>query len=374
MNIGLDVAVAARPGGIATYARALVAALGDVAPQHQLVLWGGGAAARAIRAVAPAHARILSSGVVDRYADVAGRLRWLNPLSIEQLVGPVDVFHGLNYLVPAPRSRAPIVITIHDLSALTHPEWHPRPRALAHRWALRRTAAAAAAVITPTEAIRAEAIDALGLGPARVTAIPLGVSGTFRPRAAGEVKPVLDRHQLAFRTYALYSAALEPRKNLARLLDAFALLRRRRADAPLLVIAGPAGWRNDAIRARLAEPGVRYIGYVEPQDLAALMAGSLMFLYPSLYEGFGLPALEALASGTPVVASTDPALAEVVGDDAVRVAATDVEAIASGIARLLDDRSLRDDLARRGPLRARAFTWARTAARTLALYEAVRAR
>jgi glycosyltransferase involved in cell wall biosynthesis len=374
VNIGLDVAVAARPGGIAAYALALVAALGDVARQHRLVLWGGRGAAPALRAVAPANARVLESGLRGRYADVVGRLRWLNPLSIESLVGDVDVFHGLNYLVPAPRSRAPVVITIHDLSAFTHPEWHPRPRALAHRWVLRRTAVAAAHVITPTEAIRAEAIETLGLDPARVTAIPLGVSAMFRPRSAADVKPVLDRHGLTFQGYALYGAALEPRKNLPRVLDAVALLRRRRSDAPPLVVAGPAGWRNDAIRARLAEPGIRYVGYLDREELAALMAGSLMFLYASLYEGFGLPALEALASGAPVLASTDPALTEVVGDDAVRVDPGNVDAIASGMARLVDDRDLRNDLARRGPRRAQAFTWSRTAARTLALYEAVRAR
>jgi len=374
MNIGLDVAVAARPGGIAAYALALVAALGDVARAHRLSLWCGRAAASAVRAVAPANARVVEGGILGGYADLLGRLRSLNPLSIEQLTGDVDVFHGVNYLLPAPRCRAPVVITIHDLSALIHPEWHPRARVLAHRWSLRRTAAAAAHVITPTEVIRAEAIAALRLDPARVTAIPLGVSERFRPRSAAEVKPVLDRHGLAYQGYALYGAALEPRKNLPRVLDAIALLRRRRADVPPLVVAGPAGWRNEAIRAGLAGPGIRYVGYVGGDDLAALMAGSLMFLYPSLYEGFGLPALEALASGTPVLASTDPALAEVVGDDALRVEAGDAEAIAAGIARLLDDQRLRSDLARRGPLRAAAFTWSRTAARTLALYEAVRAR
>ena len=374
MNIGLDVAVAARPGGIAAYALALVGALGDVAREHRLVLWCGRAAATAVRAVAPANACVVEAGVVGRYADLVGRLRSLNPLSVESLVGDVDVFHAVNYLVPAPRGRAPVVITIHDLSALIHPEWHPRPRTLAHRWALPATAAAAAHVITPTRAIRAEAIDALRLDPARVTAIPLGVSDRFRPRSAVELKPMLDRHGLTYQGYALYGAALEPRKNLPRVLDAVALLRRRRSDVPPLVVAGPAGWRNDAIHARLAGPGIRYVGYVAGDELAALMAGSLMFLYPSLYEGFGLPALEALASGAAVLASTDPALAEVVGDDALRIDARDVDAIAGGIARLLDDQPLRNDLARRGPLRAAVFTWSRTAARTLAVYEAVRAR
>ncbi len=370
MRVGLDLTVAGTRGGISTYALRLLDALGRVAPEHDLVLWcGSKASAAVVRPLAPSNARLVIPGPIVRGLGAWGRVGLMSPLALGDLVGSVGVFHALNYFPPARRGDAPLVITVHDLSALRHPEWHPPHRAVLHRLALRRVARSATHVITVTEAVRAEVIDRLGVPPARVTAVPHAAAKPFRLYDAAELQPALDRHRLRPQGYLCFVGALEPRKNLPRLLEAVSRLRARRPDTPPLVLAGPPGWRHAELRARLAGPGVRYLGYLPPAELAPLVAGSAAFVYPSLYEGFGLPVLEALACGAPVVTSAGGALAEVAGDSAVLVDPTDVEAIGAGIERVLDDGGLRADLARRGPERARRFSWERAARETLGVYE-----
>jgi alpha-1,3-rhamnosyl/mannosyltransferase len=283
----------------------------------------------------------------------------------------VDVFHGLNYFLPAQRGKAALVVTVHDLSALRHPEWHPARRGLVHRAALRRTIRAVDRVITDTEAIRRELVADLGAPPEKVSAIhPAPVQG-FGPRDPAELKPILDRWGLSPGEYLLFAGAIEPRKNLIRLVEAVATLQTRRRGTPPLILVGPPGWRNREILdgAAGAAPGVRYLGYVPPEELAALMAGCSAFVMPSLYEGFGLPVLEAMASGVPVVTSRGGALEEVAGDAAVLVDPRDRESIALGIASVLDDAARRETLVRGGLARAAQFTWERTARETLRVYE-----
>ncbi len=326
---------AGKPGGIPAYAEQLAVALGRVAPASTLVLWcGSETSARAARRLAPPNARVVTPTRLVRYVAKWGQMGRLNPLTVESLVGPVEVFHGLNFFLPAQRGRVRLVATFHDLSALTHPEWHPWERVLTMRGALRRTASLVDHVITPTEAVRAEAMAVLGLSPEAVTAIPHGVSTAFRPRQAEELKPVLDRFGLRPGGYLCFTGAIEPRKNLGRLLDAIAAVGARRPDVPTLVLIGPPGWRNAEIRARLQSPRVRYLGYLAPTDMAVLVAGSLFFVYPSLYEGFGLPVLEALASGVPVLTSAGGALGEVAGDGAFLVDPVRTDAIAAAVAAL----------------------------------------
>ena len=372
MLIGFDASMLGEGGGIPRYAGCLLAALARLGGGESLVLWcGSRAAGPAVRRFAPPGARVVAPGLVGRAVGRWGKLALGNVLPIEAFAGSLDVFHGPNYLLPAQRGRAALVVTVHDLSALRHPEWHPARRALMHRVALRRTVHAVDHVITVSETIRAEVIADLGLPPERVTAIHHGPTPGFLPRRPTDLKPLLDRWGLAPREYLLFGGAIEPRKNLTRLLEALASLRGRRQDIPPLVLAGPPGWRNREIRRRMAAAGprARYVGHLPGEELAVLMAGCAAFVMPSLYEGFGLPVLEAMASGVPVITSRGGALQEVAGDAAVLVDPQDRESIAAGIARVLDDAPLRDSLVHKGLGRAAQFSWERTARETLRVYE-----
>ena len=371
MRVALDCTVLDRPGGIAVYARQLVAALGGVPDREPLVLWSASrSAADMLGAALPSKAQVRESSLGPRLGYLL-RVPWLNPLSVERLVGPVDVLHGLNYFLPAHRGLARTVVTVHDLSALRYPAWHPWWRALLHRVALPATVARADHVITDTQAVRAEVIERFGIAPDRVTAVPVGVSPLFRPRPAAELKPLLDRYGLRPEGYICYVGGVEPRKNLDRLLDAYALVRARGRDTPPLVVAGFSGWRNDRLRARLEAEAVRDLGVLPHEDVAAVIAGCAVFAYPSLYEGFGLPVLEAMASGVPVVASTDPSILEVAEGAAVLVDPLRPDAIAAALESALPGSALSDRLRRDGPRRAAAFTWNRTAVETLAVYARV---
>jgi len=359
-------------GGIAVYAESLFAALTRLPGGHSFVLWcarrHAGPAAR--RLALPA-AIVAAPGTLGRLLGRLGRMACGNPLPIETFAGPVDVFHGPNYFLPAQRGRAALVVTVHDLSALRHAEWHPTRRLMVHRIALHRTVQKVDHVITDSEAIRAEVIRYLGVPPEKVTAIHPAPPPGFRPQRPAELKPALDRWGLSPSEYLLFAGAIEPRKNLVRLLDAAEVLQRGRPDLPPLIFVGPPGWRNQEIRNRIATrgPQVRYLGYLSNDDVAALMAGCAAFVMPSLYEGFGLPVLEALACGVPVVTSRGGALEEVAGDAAILVDPQDSDEIADGIERVLDDTTLRETLVRKGLARAAQFSWERTARETLRVYE-----
>lgn len=358
-------------GGIPVYAENFLAALARLGG-HALVLWSGSRRARAsVRRLAPRGAQVVEPGFPGRMIARLGLFACANPVPIDRVVGAVDVFHGLNYLLPSHWGRAARVVTVHDLSLLHHPEWHPTIRANLHRMPMRQTIRGAHHVITDVEAVRAEVIEHLGVAPERVTSVRLAAPPEFRPQRPEDLRPVLDRYGLSAGGYLLFVGALEPRKNVGRLLDALGLLRERGLDVPPLILVGPAGWRNQEVRARAMAPSkrVRLLGYLPRNDVVALMAGAAAFTLPSLYEGFGLPVLEAMACGTPVVTSRTGALGEVAGDAALLVDPTDVEDMAAGLEKVLGDSQLRADLARRGLVRAAQFSWEQVARETVRVYQ-----
>lgn len=283
----------------------------------------------------------------------------------------VDVLHGPAFLIPTRRSRIAKVVTVHDLVAFTHPETIPWKYALYMRWLIRRAVHAASRVVADSQGVRAAIVSTLRVDPARIDVVPLGVSERFQPPPDAEVRRVRERLALP-EAYLLFVGNLEPRKNLPGLLQAFRRVHARLGRPIHLVVAGKVAWKSRGLLAELAatdlEGLVRTTGYVEPEDLAALYAGAEAFVFPSFQEGFGLPVLEAMQSGTPVIAGNVAAVAEVAGDAAVLVDPASHASIAEGILAVLTDPARRADLVRRGIDRARAFPWERTARETLASY------
>ena len=238
--------------------------------------------------------------------------------------------------------------------------------------ALAPAASRADRIITPSHHTREDVLKLLPVEPERVVVVPEGVDLIFKPQPEAEVAERLAPLGLRAGEYLLFLGTIEPRKNLGRLLEA---VEAAGATVGLLVLAGGQGWNNAAIRsaiARLTRAGrVRALGYV-PDDLRApLLAGARDFVYPSLYEGFGLPPLEAMACGTPVLTSNVSALPEVMGDAALSVDPTDVSALTAALTRIWGDEALRADLRARGLARASQFSWDRTARLTLDVYHAV---
>jgi glycosyltransferase involved in cell wall biosynthesis len=294
--------------------------------------------------------------------------------TVESFLGPVDVFHSVN-AAPLPQRGGRRVVTVHDVTCMDFPRFHPLARRVLFRVGLSRAARLADAIIVPSAATRRDLQRRIGTSGAPVHVVPSAAGARFGPLAMGEAEPVVRRYGLAFREYLLFVGNLEPRKNLVGLLRAYDTVRRGRPNGPALVIAGGTGWRNrailDAMGASPYTADIRMVGYVPDGELAALMNGAIAFVYPSLYEGFGLPPLEAMACGTPVITSNRSSLPEVVGNAALLVDPENTRDLALAMARLVDEAPLREELRERGLERARQFSWRRTAELTAAVYESV---
>jgi glycosyltransferase involved in cell wall biosynthesis len=290
----------------------------------------------------------------------------------------VDLFHEPHYVLP-PLVPCRSVVTIHDCIHLRFPQYLPNKLAYAYARTFLWTATHQAdRIITVSEASKRDILQYFRIPPEKIEVIYNGIGERFWNAPAEEdIERVRQRYQLTD-PFILYAGNIRPHKNLERLIDAFHLLRREGFDAVKLLIIGDeiskyATLRRTVHRHKLHKH-VRFLGFVPDQTLAALYRLAAVFVFPSLYEGFGLPPLEAMASGTPVVTSNVSSLPEVVGDAALLVDPYDTEAIAGAVRMVLTDAALRDDLRARGLARAREFSWSRAVERVRQIYAEVGAR
>jgi len=280
--------------------------------------------------------------------------------TLEWWTGPLDVVHGTNFVVP-PTRHAARVLTVHDLTTVHFPALCDAPT-LRYPALVRRALAHGAWVHTPSRFVASEVVDILGADPGRVRAVHHGAP-PVSPDGAGE--------RTQSRPYVLALSTIEPRKDLPSLVRAFDAIAADRPELEL-VVAGPDGWGTGAFQAAVDSAHhrerVRRLGWLGREDRDRLLRGARVFAYPSLYEGFGLPPLEAMAAGVPVVATAAGAVPEVAGDAAVLVPVGDVDALAEGLARAVDDDDLRRGLADRGRLRVQEFSWTACAEGLAGLY------
>jgi alpha-1,3-rhamnosyl/mannosyltransferase len=359
-----DAAQRSQADGIGVYTRELAAAYArqrDVTPVA--VVMGTRAAhnAPAGAMVLPYPAAVSAALSVATGSDFRGARR---------LAERIDVYHATDLRIPRLR-RIPVCATLFDAIHLHHPEWaNPRLRA-PKNLVLRQSARWADRVIAISRAMVPELIEHYGLDAERIFVTHPGVDERwFARESAPRIAEMRVRYGLA-PGYFLFVGTLQPRKNVERIIAAYLRLPARQQAERQLVIAGKAGWRADPLVATLreafAEGRVRWLDYVDADDMRALYQGAAAFVFPSLYEGFGLPVLEAFASGVPVLTSTTTSLPEVAGDAALLVDPTDIDAIAAGMAALIGDLPLAERLRAAGHARAQEFTWSRCAAETVAI-------
>jgi glycosyltransferase involved in cell wall biosynthesis len=372
MRVVIDARAAVAPEGtgVGHYTRQLVRRLPLVDPSTEYVAWylNAGGFLQRRRFFSDVGAPTLSEHGTPIPADVFNRLvSRLDLPRLEWFVGS-DVVFGPNF-VPPPTRAPRVVVTVHDLGFRLLPDTAPH----AVPWWLRgleRTLRTATSVIVPSEATRRDVEDLYGVESERIEVIPLGVdSDLFHPPAAEDVVTV--RRSFGIEGPYVLFLGLDPRKNLATTLEAFRQL--PATTRPMLVLVGGRPWDpsgRDLVADLLASvpPDIRgrivLTGYVSDVTKAALLGGAEALAYPSLYEGFGLPVLEAMASGTPVLASNVSALPELVGDAGLLVNPTDAAAIAAGLESLLSDTDLRARLSARGRARAGEYSWDAAARRT----------
>jgi glycosyltransferase involved in cell wall biosynthesis len=295
-------------------------------------------------------------------------------LSWEMARQPPDVLFVPAHVLPLVHPRSSVV-TVHDLGYRHYPEAHPLLDRLYLDLSTRYNARAARRVIAVSQATQDDLVQHYGIEPDKITVVYSGWDERMRPvEDEATIEGVKARYHVRGE-YVLYVGTLQPRKNLGRLLEAFGLLRKRaqRGEAPGLVIAGRKGWLYDQITQQVERLGLEsevvFPGYVPQDDLPALLSGARLFVFPSLYEGFGLPVLEAMACGTPVLCSNVSSLPEVAGDAALLVDPLDVKGMAKAMNRLLQDEGLRTELVERGYRQVRQFSWERCARETLAVLE-----
>ena len=368
MHIAIDAhSVGAGLGGNESYIANLIEALAEIDTENRYTLY--------------VTRREAVERFTNRWPHVRVRLTWPHTplvripltLSAELRRRPVDLLH-VQYTAP-PLAPCPVVATIHDLSFEHLPETFKRRSRAQLRLTVRRTARMARAIIAPSEYSRRDLIETYELPPERVAVTPLSAAPHLAPVTdEAERRRVRELYGISV-DYILAVGAIQPRKNLVRLIEAYADLRdaRLQAKLPQLLLVGRRGWLYgetlDAVNRHSNDGDIRFTGYVRESDLPALYTDALCFVYPSYFEGFGLPVLEAMACGTPVVAGNRTSLPEVVGDAGLLVDPFDRSELARAIGRIIDDESLRHKLRARGLERAREFSWRETARRTLEVYE-----
>ena len=278
---------------------------------------------------------------------------------LDWLIRDADIFHATNLLRRTPR-RKKLTATIHDLTCWLMPEVHTPGNVKADREFADRILGKADGLIAVSENTRQDAIRLLGIAPGRIRAIHSGIAATYYDAA-----PILRD-----RPYVLYVGTIEPRKNLDTLLDAWALLKPSLREEFDLLIAGPRGWGSGQTLARI-EREATYLGYVREEELPGLTAGAMVFVYPSLYEGFGFPVAQAMAACVPVLTSNNSCLPEITGGAAILIDPKSAGEIASALTRMLESESVLADLAARGRMRADVFRWEKCATESLQFFRGV---
>ena len=372
MHIAIDAhSVGAGLGGNETYATNLIEALADIDSVNRYTLY------------------VTKKEAVERFAN-----RWPNvhlrltlphtplvriplTLTVELRRRPVDILH-VQYTSP-PFTPCPVVNTIHDLSFEHLPETFKRRSWRQMRLTIRRSAQSAAHILTDCDFARDDILKTYGIAPERVTAVPLAAAVRFSPvRDERELDRVRNKYGINGK-YILTVGSIQPRKNIPRLIRAYSMLCSERNLEPLpkLVVVGKRGWLYEDTLATAESSTVRdriiLTGYVDDKDLPALYSAASCFVYPSYFEGFGIPPLEAMRCGTPTITGDRTCFPEIIGDAGLMVDPFDERAIMRGIARVLTEQTLRDELIEKGLERANSYDWLKTARQTLDVYESVHA-
>jgi glycosyltransferase involved in cell wall biosynthesis len=368
MNIGLDLRPSlARPTGVGAYVMALARRLPSLAPQDRFFLFSASVRNRYPERTWPANVKLADRRVPVRALNFAWhRLEW-PPL--DRLVGaPLDLTHSPHPLL-LPAKKAKRIVTLHDLFFLKHPDMTEAEVRRDYVPLVRKHVKRADGVICVSQHTASEAQLLLDVPASKIAVIPNGIDPEYRVPASPEaIEAVLARYRLP-RGALLYVGSEDRRKNLVNLAMAYMGLAARRPRTPPLVMVGPgSGWAQGGA---LSGPQIRAVGYLETREIRALMAASAALVLPSLEEGFGLPVVEAMAAGLPVVCSRGSALEEVAGDAATLVNPLDTRSIASGMEKILDDKARAETQRAMGLERSRQFDWDIAAARTLEFYRQV---
>jgi len=281
------------------------------------------------------------------------------------------LYHEPNYVTYP--FTGPTVITIHDLSHVRYPETHPIERVRHLNRHMTRSINHARIILVDSDFVKREVIDYFGVPANKIVVATLGVAAHFSPATSETCRLSLQKYHLQYGKYILSVSTLEPRKNLASILQAYELLPNYIRQQYPLVIVGMQGWHTHDLMQKfdklIQKQQVILTGFVSEQDLPFLYSGATVFLYPSLYEGFGLPPLEAMACGVPVIASNSSSFPEVVGDAGILVGALDVADWAHQIQLLIEDENLKKHYKQLGPERAKIFSWEQCARQTLQAYQ-----
>ena len=371
MRVGIDLsALGARTTGAAEYQRQLLAALPAADPSLELTIYTAHGGAEAIPPGATKREMPWAPG--DRTRRILlGGIAWRRQWRRDRL----DLLHVPIYYLP-PNAPTRSIVTIYDTRFLRMPESYPRLRyAFLKRavpWSLRR----ASQVVTISEFTKSELVTLLGIDPDHITVTLLAPRTAFRPVSDEASLELVRRKYRLPQRFLLSASALEPRKNLPRTIEAFARARSGGLSQELVLAGAPYFGTSDIGRA-IAQHGVERLvhlpGYIEDVDMPAVYSAADAFIYPSLYEGFGIPLLESMACGTPVIAARGSSMPEVAGAAAEFVDPRDVDSIAQGMLRVLGDTARAEELRSLGLERVKTFSWERTARETAALYRRVAA-
>jgi len=369
MKIGIDgIPLSAAKTGVGHYTFEVARALAVAQPQEEFqVVSQIPFVAAAIESTEPTPSNL---AFIHEPVNAFTKHWWTLGLPLYMRRNSFDLFHGTNYDVPL-WGGVPTVLTIHDLSLFLYAETHEERRVKRARRRLPIMVRLATRIIVPTESVRSEVCEHFSVDTNKVVVIPEAPRRCFHPVGPESAREVLSRFGIED-SFVLYVGAIEPRKNLITLVRAMEELYTATTLRPQLVIAGPKGWLSDDLFAHVATSLIKdrivLTGYLGDDSLRALYSTCSVMCYPALYEGAGLPPLEAMACGAPVITSDARAVVEMTGDGAMSVAAMDHRGLAQSIVKLLSNASEREALVQRGLKRAAQFTWERAAAETYETY------
>jgi glycosyltransferase involved in cell wall biosynthesis len=369
--VGIDYTAAyEQGGGIGRYVRELTAALLRQGEGFDYRLFVAGASRSGLPSPFPHNFHWCST----RLSPVSLARIWYRarlPLPVELFVGKVNLFHATDFVLPPTLPSTRTLLTVHDLSFVRVPEAASAGLRAYLKRVVPLSVRRADFVLADSQATKDDLVSLYGVSSGGVAVLLSGVDSRFAPVLAGGVITTRSQYDIGTVPYILSVGTVQPRKNYGRLIQALALLRAANIDIHL-VVAGGKGWLEDpiydTIHATNMGDYVHFIGFVDEKDLPTLYSGAVCFAFPSLYEGFGLPVLEAMACGTPVVTSNVSSLPEVAGDAALTIDPYNVEELAEALRRVIEDEALRKDLISKGFARAKQFSWDTSARQLIQIY------